>query len=300
MAEIFRREAVYLWYYFDLQFRQIVFYWALGILIGSGVSVFLKRQIHDWLGRLDSKQWGLLGILPAAVLGLLSPLCMYATVPIAAALAKSGMREDWIASFMMSSILLNPQLFFYSLALGAQVACLRLFACLVGGCAAGLLIHCFFSKRAFYCFTEFELPQSRDTDPNLLMRLLKNIWRNVKVTFPYFLAGVALTALYQRYVPSEWISSLFGKNEGFGSLMAAALGVPLYTCGGGTIPLIAEWLREGMSTGSAAAFMIAGPATKLTNLGAVKIVLGGKNFALYLAFSILLATLSGIALDLVL
>lgn len=170
----------------------------------------------------------------------------------------------------------------------------------MGGCAAGLLIHCFFSKQSFYCFTEFELPQSRDTDPNLLMRLLKNIWRNVKVTFPYFLAGVALTALYQRYVPSEWISSLFGKNEGFGSLMAAALGVPLYTCGGGTIPLIAEWLREGMSTGSAAAFMIAGPATKLTNLGAVKIVLGGKNFALYLAFSILLATLSGIALDLVL
>lgn len=53
-----------------------------------------------------------------------------------------------------------------------------------------------------------------------------------------------------------------------------------------------------MSRGSAIAFMIAGPATKLTNLGAVKIVLGGRNFCFYVAFSILLATLLGLAVNL--
>lgn len=300
MAEILRRECIYLWYYFDLQFRQIVFYWALGILIGSCVSVFLKKHIHGWMGRLQNRRMGPWGVLPAAALGILSPLCMYGTVPIVASFAKSGMREDWIASFMMSSILLNPQLFFYSMALGTQVACLRLAVSFVGGCAAGVLVHLFFSKRPFYHLTEFDLPASRDTDPSAATRLLKNIWRNVKVTFPYFLLGVALTALYQRHVPSEWIASLFGSNEGFGSLMAAALGVPLYTCGGGTIPLVSAWLAQGMSTGSAVAFMIAGPATKLTNLGAVKIVLGGRNFALYIAFSILLAAISGVALDFIL
>jgi len=36
--------------------------------------------------------------------------------------------------------------------------------------------------------------------------------------------------------------------------------------------------------GSAAAFMITGPATKITNLGALKIVLGAKRFFLYIAF----------------
>ena len=39
-----------------------------------------------------------------------------------------------------------------------------------------------------------------------------------------------------------------------------------------------------MSMGSASAFMITGPATKITNLGALKIVLGMKHFLLYLAF----------------
>ena len=104
---------------------------------------------------------------------------------------------------------------------------------------------------------------------------------------------MVLSALFQRYVPSELVASLFGENEGFGILMAATIGVPLYACGGGTIPLLQAWLADGMSLGSAAAFMITGPATKITNLGAVKIVLGAKRFALYLTFTILFALLTG-------
>lgn len=300
MAETIRREFIYLWYYFDLQFRQIFAYWALGILIGSCVSVFLKRHIHDRMASLQEKKMGIWGILPASALGILSPLCMYGTVPIVASFSKSGMREDWIAAFMMSSILLNPQLFFYSFALGTEIAMLRLLVSFIGGCVAGLLVHLFFRRKNFYSFTEFELPENRDRDANLVLRLVKNIWRNVKVTFLYFFLGVMLTALYQRYVPSEWIAGLFGPNQGLGTLMAAALGIPLYTCGGGTIPLISAWLGEGMSKGSAISFMIAGPATKLTNLGAVKIVLGVRNFVLYLLFSVLLSTAFGMAIDLLL
>lgn len=298
MAETIRREFIYLWYFFDLQFRQIFFYWALGILIGSCVSVFLKGYIHNRMASLKDRRLGILGIIPASALGILSPLCMYGTVPIVASFSKSGMREDWIAAFMMSSILLNPQLFFYSFALGTGMAVLRLAVCFVGGCIAGLLVSLFYRRKNFYSFQEFELPENRDRDSNLLLRLVKNIWRNVKITFPYFLLGVILTALYQRYVPSEWIAGLFGPNQGLGALMAAALGVPLYTCGGGTIPLISAWLGEGMSKGSAISFMIAGPATKLTNLGAVKIVLGMRNFVLYLIFSILMSTFFGMVIDL--
>ena len=78
----------------------------------------------------------------------------------------------------------------------------------------------------------------RDTVPNPLLRLLKNIWRNIRATAPYFLLGIALSALFQRYVPADAFVSLFGKNEGFGVLMASTIGVPLYVCGGGTIPLL--------------------------------------------------------------
>jgi uncharacterized membrane protein YraQ (UPF0718 family) len=81
--------------------------------------------------------------------------------------------------------------------------------------------------------------------------------------------------------------------------MAATVGVPLYVCGGGTIPLLITWMDSGMSLGAAAAFMITGPAMKITNLGAVKIILKAKRFLLYICFSILFALFIGLLIDLV-
>ena len=132
-----------------------------------------------------------------------------------------------------------------------------------------------------------------------VLRYIKNLGRNVRATGVYFLIGVALSALFQRYVPAETMTTLFGGNEAFGVLMAATIGVPLYACGGGTIPLLQQWLWEGMSLGSAASFMITGPATKITNLGALKIVLGLRHFLFYLVFVMVFAFGSGLAVNLV-
>ncbi|MBO5496399.1 MAG: permease, partial [Oscillospiraceae bacterium] len=278
MLDILRREAVYIWYYFDLQFRQIFWYWVLGMAIGSAVSVFAKNRIHSLFARMRGTGWGLFGIVPACLLGIASPLCMYGTVPIAASFSRQGMRHDWLAAFMMASILLNPQLIIYSAALGPTALAVRIVSCFLCGCAAGLLIWLFNRDRPFFDFTGFEAQSSRDTDPNLLLRYLKNLWRNVKATGLYFLLGILLSALFQRYVPHTAMEKLFGGDEAWGVLMAATVGVPLSACGGGTIPLLQEWLWQGMSMGSAAAFMLTGPSTKITNLGALKIVLGMKHF----------------------
>lgn len=164
---------------------------------------------------------------------------------------------------------------------------------------AGLLVHWFYRDKPFFNFSGFDEPKSRDTDPNLFLRLIKNIGRNIKATGLWFLLGVALSALFQRYVPAEVVSRLFGENEGFGILMAATIGVPLYACGGGTIPLLIQWLADGMRMGSAAAFMITGPSTKITNLGALKIVLGIKRFLLYLAYVMAFSIVTGIVVNLV-
>ena len=299
MLEILHREWVYLWYYFTLQLSQIFRYWVLGMVLGSVISVFAKDHIHGLFRSLQGKRLGVLGIFIASALGIASPLCMYGTIPLVASFSESGMEDDWLAAFMMSSILLNPQLIFYSMALGQMALVIRILSSFLCGSAAGLLLRMFYRNRNFFDFTGFSAPQSRDTDPNLFLRFLKNLGRNIKATGPMFLLGVVLSALFQRYVPADVVASLFGNNEGFGVLMAATIGVPLYACGGGTIPLLQAWLLDGMSMGSAAAFMITGPATKITNLGAVKIVLGAKRFALYLAFTVLFALATGWVVDIV-
>lgn len=295
---LFRREVIYIRYYFIIQLQQIAVYWMLGMVIGSLVSVFAKDAIHNGFAGMKEKKWGVFGIVLASLLGIASPLCMYGTIPIAASFSRHGMRHDWLAAFMMSSVLLNPQLLIYSMALGGAAVAVRLISCTLCGIAAGLAVYFLYGKKPFFDFSGFEPRASHDTDPNLLMRLVKNLGRNIRATAPWFLMGVLLSALFQRYVPADRFAAFFGKsNEGFGVLMAATVGVPLYACGGGTIPLLQQWLLSGMSMGSASAFMITGPATKITNLSALKIVLGIRRFAGYLGFVMLFSLVTGLAVN---
>ena len=297
--DVLRREFVYIWYYFTVQLEQIFGWWVLGMVIGSTVSTFAKDYIHRAFRSLQGKRLGVLGIVAASALGIASPLCMYGTIPISASFSKGGMKDDWLAAFMMSSILLNPQLIIYSAALGGTVLTVRIVSCFLCGITAGLLLHFLYRDKPFFNFSGFDEPKSRDTDPNLLMRYLKNLWRNVKATGMYFLMGVLLSALFQRYVPVEAMTALFGGNEALGVLMAATIGVPLYACGGGTIPLLQQWLWEGMSVGGAASFMLTGPSTKITNLGALKIVLGIRHFLLYLAYVMIFSLVTGLLVNLI-
>lgn len=296
MMDWIEREAIYLWYYLDIQLRQIVPYWALGILLGSAVSVFGKRFIHGAVTGVGRGRWGWLGVVPVSLLGIASPLCMYGTLPLAASFSEQGVRDDRLAAFMMASILLNPQLLLYSAALGPSALLIRFVSCFLCGCAAGWLVRSCFREKPFFDFRGFHARAGRDTHPNLLVRYLLNVLRNIRATAPWFVVGVVLTTLYQIHVPREWAADLFG-GGGFGVLLAATLGVPLYMCGGGTIPLLLEWLTSGMTLGSAAAFMLTGPATKITNLGALKIVLGAKHFLIYLGFVALFSLLTGLAVN---
>ena len=302
MIETLHREWVYLWYYFTVQFEQIFHYWVFGIVLGSLLSVFGKQKIHDMLTALQSKRLGWFGVIPASIVGITSPLSCYGTIPLTASFSEKGIKDDWLGAFMMSSILLNPQLIIYSAALGATALVVRIVTCLLGGVFVGLLIRIYYTRKNkfFFNFDNFkEPPSDHDTDPKILIRLLKNIWRNIKATGLYFLFGIILSTIFQRYIPQDVMVTLFGNNEAWGVLMAATIGVPLYACGGGTIPILQGWLWDGMSMGSAAAFMITGPATKITNLGAVKAIVGIRNFLLYLLYNLIFALVCGLVVNMI-
>ena len=302
IIEMLKREIIYLWYYTDVQLRQLLNYYLIGILIGSFISVFAKNKIHNIMSQTNEKKWGLFGILPSCILGVISPLCMYGTIPIAQSFAKKGMREDYIASFCMASILLNPQLIIYSMSLGNRVVLIRIISCMLCGIVAGLFVYFFYQRKNknFFDFSKFDEPlKNNDVDNNLFIRYLKNVLRNIKATELYFLFGILLSSLFQLHIKEEMLIKLFGGDKAFGVLMAATIGVPLYVCGGGTIPLLRTWLSDGMSLGAATSFMITGPATKITNLGALKICLGIKNFIIYIIYTILFSIASGIIVNII-
>ncbi|MDR2713335.1 MAG: hypothetical protein LBB91_09530 [Clostridiales bacterium] len=72
MIEILNREAVYLWFYFSIQFEQIFQYYVIGIAIGSIISVFGKQKINQLAISLQKKKMGVFGVIPASILGIIS------------------------------------------------------------------------------------------------------------------------------------------------------------------------------------------------------------------------------------
>jgi uncharacterized membrane protein YraQ (UPF0718 family) len=248
---------------------------------------------------INRKSVSFLEIMFAAVLGAASPICMYGTIPLIATLGKKGLPQQIIAAFMVSSILINPNLFLFSFALGAEVAVIRLFACLMAGIIAGVLVKVFFKNKDLFNYEGFGERKNCSIQKKTFIVYIKDLNRGVIKTAPYFIVGIVLTALFSRYVNSNMVASVFGGNHKLGVILAASLGIPVYVCGGGTIPLLSLWMQQGMSVGSAIAFMISGAATKLTNLSAVKTILGMRNFVTYIAFNIIFAIIAGFIADII-
>ena len=95
-------------------------------------------------------------------------------------------------------------------------------------------------------------------------------------------------------MPDRWLSVLFHPGRWYSVLLASLLGVPLYACGGGTIPLIRELVQRGMSRGAALGFFLVGPATRPAPLAALAALLRPRFILLYLCALMVFAVLAGL------
>lgn len=281
------------------QIKTIGPYWALGVLLGSLLLGFFSSRIKTLAFKISMFRYTILSAAASSVLGALSPITAHGAIPLLAALGTGGIPLHLLTSFIVSSILINPNLFIFSLALGAPIALMRLFLSIAAGILAGVFI-----KRLpvgnVFDFERYQAsPERRIEKSTKLKSFIKTAGRSASKTGKNLLIGIVLTALFDKFFPRELFYSLFSANKGMGVLFAASMGVPIYFCGGGTIPLINAWLQQGMSLGSAAAFMITGPATKLNNLTAIKNITKGRGFVMYIIYSIAFGTISGLSIDLI-
>lgn len=279
-----------------IQSEQILPFWLAGTLLGSIFSVYASKTIAQLAARMENKRYSFIQAFFAAILGASSPVCMYGTIPMVAALGKRKVPQYILATFMTSSILLNPNLFLMGFALGAPLALLRLLLSIAGGMLGGIFVFIFCKEKDFFDFSSFQ--RYAGGRPGTEKKSFwKDVGKSMRITAPYLMLGIVLTALFDRYFPPQVMNALFLQNKALSVLFMASAGVPVYLCGGGTIPLLKAWLEAGMSPGSAVAFMLSGPSTKLTNLSAVKIVLGARNFIFYIGYSLLFAIFAGLLTD---
>ena len=95
-----------------------------------------------------------------------------------------------------------------------------------------------------------------------------------------------LEALLITYVPAEAIGSVVG-GEGFLPIViGAVVGAPAYLNGYAAPALVAGLMEQGMTSGAAMAFMIAGAVSSIPAMAAVWSLVKRSVFLVYIGFGI--------------
>jgi len=279
------------------------------IIIGAFAAVVISELMGHRAVRRLLTRGGSLPVIIASCIGVISPMCTFAAIPLVGGLMAAGVPLPPLMAFLIASPLMNPSLFIITWgAIGAEMAVARTLSALVLGISGGLFAELALRKgwldlgnllrRDFSpghslpsCRQDGAFPPATTRD-----RFADLLKRTVAMTLfisKYFLLALVIAGAVQTLVSPRWIALLLG-GKGFKSvLLGGLLGVPLYVCGGGTVALIGVLVGMGKGQGAALAFFITGPATKISTIISLNAVLRRKVALVYLVVTLVGGVLIG-------
>jgi uncharacterized protein len=254
-----------------LLLNQLWPYLVSGIILTTTVKLFVSKQ---WLAKTFSEQRNYLSIPLAAFLGVLSPLGSYVIIPLGAALFSVGVPLPVLMALMVSSPIINPNLFLLTTgAMGMEMALMRVFSAFLLGNIAGYLTLFMIKKK--YLNPDMVLSDEsqiavKNFDPGISKvswRLFfYDLYRTARWVGRYFFLAIVLAAAIKILANPNYLIRIFNSNTFISVLLSTGAGVPFYVCGGAAIPVVQQLAELGLSKGAVLAFFISGPVTKISNL----------------------------------
>jgi len=264
-------------------------YLLFGMSMAGLLHVFLgKELITEHLGKP-----GMGSIIKATMLGVPLPVCSCGVVPIASSLEKEGAHKSSILAFLVSTPTTGVDSVFatYSL-LGPMFALFRPLAAIISGITLGIADYLVEGKNV-------EQKQSPKHEHIAVKGIFK--WKEfLKYSFQEIpqdigkalIVGIAIGASISVFIPQTIFERFFFFPVDF--IVALLLGIPLYVCSTGSIPVAVSLIQKGFSPGAGLVFLIAGPATNAVTLSFVRSKMGKVSFYLYLFNIIIVAALLGL------
>jgi uncharacterized membrane protein YraQ (UPF0718 family) len=245
-------------------------------------------------------------VIKASLIGIPLPICSCGVLPLAMSLKKEGASKGAILSFLISTPTTGVDSIFatYSL-LGGFFAAYRVLASFVTGVFAGVLANLFLKDEqepagpvqpCKMCCAEGEHAHSgKERARTALSYAFVDLMRD---TGKWLLAGILIGGGISFFMPESFIKSYMG--SGFPAMLVMlAIGIPMYVCASGSIPIAAALMMKGMNPGAAFVFLLSGPATNAAGMAVIGGRLGKKALAVYL-FSIAICSLAlGALLDVI-
>ncbi|WP_323784138.1 permease [Thalassovita sp.] len=255
-------------------------------------------------------------ILLAALFGGLAPFCSCEVIPFVAGLLALGAPLSAVMAFWLSSPLIDPPTLLitagalgWSFAIGKAVFAIALG--LFGGFVVkGLIGHGVFAdplkprKTSGCCSCSGPKLDGKphwrfwQEDPRRAA-FREQFLSNGLFLLKWLALAYVLEALLVRYVPADLIAQAVGGEGVLPIAIAALVGMPAYLNSYVAPPLLAGLMDQGMSTGAAMAFMIAGAVSSIPAMAAVWSLVKLRVFAAYLGLGISGAIIAGILFQLV-
>jgi uncharacterized membrane protein YraQ (UPF0718 family) len=253
------------------------------------------KIIYKWVSKAP-----VVSVISASIIGIISPLCTYGTIPVVIALYRSKVRIAPLIALLAASSLMNPQLFIMTAGgIGLEMAIVRTLAVFVFSFAAGMLSYLvpekFMVRKSINFYDDgCERIANRENKLFIVKQYFINCLKNLRHIGVYLLIGIILGVIVDLYVPKNLIYAAFRAGRIQSILAGAILGIPLSPCGGAAIPLVSAMIINGMGKGTALAFFIVGPATRPTPLIAMASLFTPLFLAAYCLFLIVSAVLMGL------
>lgn len=266
------------------------------------LGLLLAGLMHEFVpsGALKRRLGGL-GVTPvlrAVGLGALLPICSCSTIPIGLGMARSGAGTGTALAFMTSAPALSPVTVVLGVSLlGPALLGFYSVAVLIGACLIGLVGNSLLRARGERskletqaehcgCGCDHEKVKTGKRMTSAVRWGLFDLGSEVSLSL---LAGLVFATILLVLTPDEWVLSLLGRPGPTAVLTVILLSLPAYTCSVPALLIAGSLIAKGADPSVAVAFLIAGPATNLGELNAIRVGLGGRAAAYYFVAVVLLA-----------
>lgn len=274
-------------------------YIILGFLIAGIMRFYVPQNILQQ--HLGTNSAG--SLFKSVGVGCVLPLCSCGTIPLGIGLYKSGANTGNMLAFMTSTPILSPVLIMVSLKLlGWKLTLALILTAIIGSVLMGLIGNKLFQKpqKEEACANKSRnYISSRNTrNKTKLFKALNwsfsDLGADVSVDI---LIGLGIASILLAFLPLEWISTWLGQQEFSTLIYVILLGIPVYACSIPSVVIVQGLLLLGATPGAAIAYMIAGPATNLGELNAIRKSMGTKPATFYAISLIVIALLAGLVTD---
>jgi len=279
----------------------------LGFLFAGILHVAFKIEtIARHLGKNDFSS-----LVKAVVFGIPLPLCSCGVIPAGVMLRKSGASKGSTISFLIATPItgVDSILATYSL-MGGVFAVFRVIASSITAIVAGLIANMAFVKdkqekvkplveeSCPHCNAE-KTEQSNGFLKGKLYGLFHYAFiKSISDIWKWLVLGVLIGGAISFLMPDAFIHKYLGSSW-ISMLIMLIVGIPMYICSTGSIPIAASLLLKGMSPGAALVFLLAGPATNAVTMTVVAKELGKRAVIIYVGAIAVMSILLGILFDII-